>query len=373
MIAAASRAEPPDLFQFRAAAGLEHQSNVRRAPTNEQSDEIGVLSIGVKADKQYGLQRFRADLEAATYRYGNASDLNYSTLNYAAIWDWKFTPRLRGVASAERRQFRDISDSATGLSEIGRRTERTELVEGVYEIDGAWRALAGVSRTNSSTTVPVSWDASPTITSARVGFGREFASGSSVFARFRSGDGEYKAPPPGSGSPDFQEREGDVQVRWVLTGKTSFDARLGHLRRTHDGSPARDFSGPVANANVTWLATGKTTVVAGALRYLSSSGLDTGGHVQSTRFFIGPVWKATAHTSVHARYDRTAREWRDIAAATPQHGRRDTIEATSLGVDWAPHRIVTLSASVRGERVKSNATGGSYRNNAVAAAVKVAF
>lgn len=367
------RAEPPDPVQFRVGVGVEHNTNVLRAPAREQSDEIGVLSVGAKIDRSYSLQRFRADVEASAYRYRSLSHLNYNTLNYLAAWDWSFTPALHGVLSAERRQFRDISDTPAGNFEIGRRTERSELFEGIYNIDGAWRALAGVSRTSSSTTVPLSWDASPTVRSARVGGGYQFASGSSIFVRARRGDGEYKAPLVPGSPADFRENEADVALKWILTGKTSLDARLGHLEREHDAAPQRDFSGPVGNATVTWDATGKTRVVAGVLHYLSSSGLDTGGNVESDRFFIGPVWKATAHTSVNARYDRTTREWRDIAPGTLQAGRRDVIQTMSIGVDWEPRRVVTVSGSLRGERVRSSLPGTSYRNRAVAVGVKLNF
>lgn len=367
------RAEPPDLLRFRASAGVEHDSNVLRAPTNSQSDNIGVLSVGVRAERNYGLQHVMADVEAATYRYRNLSNLNYSTLNYTALWDWKLTPALHGVASAERRQFRDIGDTVVGISEIGRRTERKELLEGIYDIDGVWRALAGVSHSTSSTTLPVSWDASPTVRSAQVGGGYEWASGSSLFGRLRHGKGEYKAPLTLLVSPDFNENEAEAMLKWILTGKTSLDARLSYLRRTHPDAPARNFSGPIGSATANWDVTGKTSVRAGLMRYLSSSGLDTGGHVESNRVFIGPVWKATAHTSVNARYDRTTRNWRDIAAGTSQAGRRDIIQSSSIGVDWEPRRVVALSATVRGERVKSNLVGGSYRNTAFAVAVKVSF
>jgi exopolysaccharide biosynthesis operon protein EpsL len=373
MVPTVLRAEPPDLFEFRAGAGVEHHTNVLQAPTQEQSDDIGVLSVGIKVDREYSLQHFRADVEAATYRYRDLSHLDYSTLNYSAAWDWKFTPALHGVLSAERRQFRDITNGAAGLNEVGRRTERTELLEGIYDIDGAWRALAGVSRSSSTSTVAQSFDANPTVRSARVGGGYEWASGSSLFARFRRGDGEYKDPFLPATASDFRENEADLQLKWILTGKTSLDARLGYLRRTHPQASARDFSGPVGSATVNWAATGKTKVVAGLMRDLSSSGQDIGGHVQSTRFFIGPVWNATAHTAVNARYDRTERNWRDIPAGAQDAGRQDVIQAASIGVDWTPRRIVTVSALVRGERVKSTIPGVSFRNTVVGLAVKVAI
>jgi exopolysaccharide biosynthesis operon protein EpsL len=374
MIPAVLRAEPPNLIQFRAGAGVEHHSNVLQTSTQEQSDEIGVLSVGLKAEREYSLQRFSAEVEAATYKYDKFSHLNYSTLNYAAAWDWKFTPALHGVLSAERRQFRDITDiTGQGLNEVGRRTERTELLEGIYDIDGVWRALAGVSRTSSTSTVPQSWDASPTVRSARVGGGYEWASGSALFLRFRRGDGEYKEPVLPATSADFRENETDLRLKWILTGKTTLDSRVGYLRREHSEAPARDFSGPVGSATVDWSATGKTRVIAGVLRDLSSSGLDVGGHVRSTRFFVGPVWNATALTSLNARYDRIVRSWRDVPAGPEQSGRRDVIQAASIGLDWTPRRIVTVSASVRGERVKSSISGANYRNTVVGLGVKVAI
>jgi exopolysaccharide biosynthesis operon protein EpsL len=371
---AALRAEPPDLFQLRASAGVEHDSNVVRVGTQEESDTIGILSVGAKFDRSYSLQHFRADIEASKYWYNSHPEFDYSTLNYNAAWDWRATPAFHGVLSAERRQFRDITDATIpGLTEVGVRTERVETAEGIYDIDAVWRALAGVLHTANSTTLPVSWDASPTIGSARIGGGYEWASGSSLFARYRRGDGEYTQQRTTTTPADFRESEADLALKWVLTGKTSLDAQLGHLQRTHAGAPARDFSGPIGSATVNWNATGKTTVVAGLARYLGSTGLDTGGHVVSDRIFVGPVWKATALTTVNARYDRTVRNWEDVPTGAPDIGRRDVAETASIGIDWEPRRSVTVSASVRGERVKSNVPGASYRNTAVGAGVKVAF
>jgi len=369
------RAEPPRLVEFRAGAGVEHDSNALRAP-RAQSDDITILSVGAKIDRSYSLQRFRADIEASRYRYRNFTNLNFNAINYAAAWDWRVGSALHGILSADRRQFRDISDTAVGGQVTGRRTERTELLEGMYDIDGVWRALAGVSHTSSTTTVPLSWDASPTVRSARLGGGYEFPSGSSMFLRLRHGDGEYRQPVvlgATAGPSDFREDEVAGDLRWVLTGKTSLDARVAHLERTHPNAPQRDFSGPVGSATVTWEATGKTRVVAGAQHYLTSSGLTTGGFVSSNLFYIGPVWRATAHTSFNARYERTNRSWRDIVPGTIQVGRRDIVETTTVGVTWEPRRWVTVTGGIRGERYRSTEPNTSFRNTAVTLGARLNF
>ena len=81
-------------FQLRALGGFEHQGNVLGSSSNEQSDTVGYAGVGLRADRRYGLQRFRADVEANTYRYNNRSELDYSVFNYALAWDWSVTTKL---------------------------------------------------------------------------------------------------------------------------------------------------------------------------------------------------------------------------------------------------------------------------------------
>jgi exopolysaccharide biosynthesis operon protein EpsL len=360
--------------QLRASVGVEHDSNVLLVPagTGEKSDYVGTAAVGLKWDHQYSLQRFTVDVEAATYRYRDLSNLDYSTLNYKAAWDWHVTPALHGILSADRRQYRDITDTVEGVNTIGRRTERTEVFDATYDLDGPWRLTAGANHYVSSTTVPLSWDASPRINSARAGVGYESSTGSSIYGRFRHGKGTYTAL-TGPGPADFTEDEAEAVAKWVVSGKTTVDARLAHLKRTHDGAPQRDFSGPVGSAGVTWNITAKTRLEAGIVRDLAASGLDVGGHVQSTRYFIGPVWNATALTSVSLRYDRTNRDWKDVPTGSLEANREDVVESASLGVDWSPRRWVTVSAGVRNERLSSNIPGANYRNTATSLGAKFTF
>jgi exopolysaccharide biosynthesis operon protein EpsL len=364
----AQDADAEEGLHFLGRLGVEHDSNVLRVPSgsNPQSDTAWTAGIGLKYNKRFGLQRVRADIEADRWRYQHHSDLNFNTVNYALAWDWSVTPRFHGTVSADRRQFREVTTDPTGATNlIGRRTERNELAEGVFEIDGPWRALTGVSHYRTESTRPGSWDASPDIRYAQVGVGYEASSGSSVTARVKRGDGDYHDPTFAGFAAldtDFRETAEELAFRWAYTGKTTVDGRVGHLKREHSGAPQLDFAGAVGGVNVSWDITGKTRLVGGWLHDLTATGLPTGGHVTSDRFFLAPVWHATAKTSFNLRYDHTKRDWKNISPLAPfDAGRSETVKSLQAGVDWQALRTIGLSGYARQERLHSNLANASYR------------
>lgn len=347
-------------LHLRALLGVEHDSNVLRVP-NGTSDTAVMGGVGLRYEKRFGLQRVHADVEFDTYRYQHQSGLNYNTLNYSLGWNWQVTPRLHGVLSADRRQYRTVTTDPLAVTNlVGRRTEREELAEGTFDLTGNWRVMAGALHTRAEDTQPRSWDASPDETYAQAGVGYEFPSGSLVTARVRRGKGEYKDPSFAIANRSFHDTEEELGVRWALTGKTTLDGAIAHRKREHDGAPQLDFSGWVGHANATWDITGKTRLVAGARRELSASGDVTGGNVVSNRVFISPVWAATAKTSFNFRYDHTTRDWKDVPVASFNRGRSETIEATSVGVDWQALRTISVGAYVRGERLRSSLATGYH-------------
>lgn len=364
--------EPPGL-QLRAMAGAEHQDNVLGAATNKQSDTVGYLGVGLRADRRYGLQRLRADVEANRYKYNNHSELDYSVFNYALAWDWSVTTKWHGVISADQKQYQEITaDPATGTNRVGKRTEQSQGADAVYELGAAWRLLAGVAHTKSDSDSGTSWDASPSVTSARVGVGYELGSGTKLYGHYREGRGTYKDPTPGSARGDFREHETDVQLTWPITAKTAFDGRIGYLKRNNDVSKANDFSGTVGNAAVNWDITGKTRLVAGFAHDLSAAGLGTGGYVASDRFYISPVWKATAQIAVNLRYENVRRDWKNVPAGSANRGREDKLQVLSAGVDWEPRRWLAVTGYVRSEKRDYNVSPG-YRNTVYGAAAKAYF
>lgn len=360
--------EPVDTLQWRASAGIEHDSNVTRTAA-AVSDEITVLAAGVRLDKRYSLQRLTIDAEASTFRFRDLSALDYRTLNYNAAWNFQITPRLQGTASADRRQYRDITDPSTGAARVDRRTERTDLVEAMWLIGGGLRALGGVSQRSSRSSDPRALESSPTVRSAGLGAGYEFASGTLVTAQLRQGEGEYDS---GRG-PDFRETEPFVTLRWPLTARTTLESRAGRLSRKHDAAGERDFEGLVGSGSVQWVYSPKTQVRAGVARDLGSYEVAGGGNVKGWRVFIEPVWKPTEKTAVRLRHSRETREWQTVSAAAPDAGRDDRTHRNAVTLEWSPLRPVLLSAAVRSERRQSNLAAFDYRATIYALAARLTF
>ncbi|HSV48251.1 MAG TPA: XrtB/PEP-CTERM-associated polysaccharide biosynthesis outer membrane protein EpsL [Ramlibacter sp.] len=367
----AAQAQLPESVKLRGSVGVERDDNVLRSSTAPQSDTIGVLGAGITFDKEYSLQRIRVVADWARYSHRNLDNLDYSTLNYLAAWNWSLTPRFRGVASAERQQYRDVTDIGTpGLNRVARHTDRTEKIEGIYEIDGAWRAMGALRNQASESSEAVSYDAGPHVRSVLAGVGYDFGAERNIYARVRQGEGDYSNANFSGG--DFKERELDFTSHWRLTGKTVADGRIGFFKREHDNQPFRDFDGVAGEAAVTWDVTGKTSLRGGYQRQLTAYGLTTGGgHILTNRIYVQPVWRATEQISVNARWQHDDRNWKGVTGV--DSGREDTADYAALGVDWMPTRILTLSTGLRHERRKSNLVGFNYRANIVGLALKVSL
>lgn len=356
-------------LHFGVRAGVEHDSNVLRSSSGQVSDTAWTAGVGLRYNKEFSLQKLRADVEWDTWRYSDHSELNFNTLNYALGWDWSITPRFHGTISADQRQFREVTTDpvAPFANHIGRRTERNELAEAGFGVAGPWRLLAGVSHYKTESSEPGSWDASPDITFVQAGVGYEAASGSSLNLRYKRGRGDYRDPafatfPTFAAlNTHFRDTEEELTGHWAATGKTSVDGRIAHVSREHDNAPGLDFSGMVGSLNANWDITSKTRLVGGWMRDLSATGLPTGGHVDSDRFYISPVYQATFKTSFNLRWDHTRREWKDAASAFPT-GRADTVDSLQAGVDWNALRKITVSGYVRHEKMSSSINGGYSAN-----------
>ncbi len=359
---------PAPVLALHAQASVENDSNVLRT-ANGISDQILGLSAGLQLDKRYGLQRVTLQAQAHRYQFRDYSNLDYNTVTYAGAWNLQMTPYLSGVFSADRRQYRDITNAATTGS-IALRTERREGAEFTLLGRGGWRTLAGVRQDRSRSDDPRSLESSPTITSVLIGGGYEFPSGALFTGRLRRGDGDYGASAAGI---SFRETEPSAALSWPLTPKTTLDARIGYLDRGHDSAFARDFKGFVGNSALRWEYSPRTWVEVGLARDLGSYVFNGGGSIRGWRGFIAPTWKPTEKTTLRLRHAMEQRDWRVASSASPDLGREDRTRWTTLTLEWTPRRLLALTASARQERRHTNLPGLDFRSNSFTLAARLNF
>ncbi len=360
---------PGPVLALHAGAALERDSNILRAP-DAVSDEIGVLSAGLRLDKRYSLQRLTLQAQASRFGFRDYSNLDYSTLTYDGALNFQFTPALRGILSTDRRQYRDITNASAATGRINLRTERRELAEVTLLGRGGWRTLAGLNQSRSRSEDLRALQASPTVSSLHIGGGYEFPAGTLLTAQVRRGDGDYGAVARGIG---FRETEPSVTLRWPATAKTSLDARIGYLDRSHDQEPARDFQGLVANGTLRWVHSPRTSLEAGLARDLGSYEFGGGGHIRGWRLYLAPAWRPSEKTALRFRHTMERREWQVVSPTSPDLGREDRTRWNALTFEWTPRRLLEFTASARQERRHSTLAGAGFRANVVSLGVRLNF
>lgn len=360
---------PEPVLALHAGVAVERDSNVLRA-ASPVSDEIGVFSAGLRLDKRYSLQRLTLQAQANRFRFRDADHLNYSTFNYQGGWNFQFTPAVRGLVSADRRQSRDITNASASVGGVSRRTERRELAEVSLLGRGGWRTLAGLSQFQSRSDNPRALEASPTVSSVHVGAGYEFSAGALVTAQVRRGEGDYGGVASGV---EFRETEPSVRLNWPATGKTALDARVAYLERSHGTQPARDFQGLVADTTLRWTYSPRTSFEAGFARDLGSYEFGSGGRIRGWRLYLAPAWKPSEKTTLRFRHTTQQREWQVVSPASPDLGRDDRTRWNALTFEWTPRRLLEFTASVRQERRESNLAGLDFRANVVALGARLNF
>lgn len=384
LVSAPLRADELDTLQFRAGATAQYDSNVFRLSDSvdtqallarpERSDTALITTVGVLLNKPYSLQRFELDVHAEDYRYRRFSNLNFTAMNYAAAWRWSVTPALHGNLTADRREYVDNTADVQNLGQINRRTERANLFDAEYEIDGAFRVLGGFFDRKTTNSQPFTFESDASVQGAEAGLRYVFPSETSLAYRFKRGSGDYPGRLASAAFANrFKDREHEVRLDWPLTGKTALQARLAHFDRAHENLAARDFSGVIGQLQATWAATGKTTLMLGLARELGDYQTSTTSYYEGYRFFIAPTWRATEKIAVRLRYDHGERDYKGPLPGFVPSGRQDKTNRGLLAVDWQPMRAVKFTFALQSDRRKSSEIGLDYKSHGASIAVQADF
>ncbi len=382
----AVRAEGDDVFTLSADTSLVRDSNLFRLSSgantmaligrNSAAEQINTTALGVRAAKSYSLQRFEIGASVVDYRYQNFNYLNSVASNYDAAWRWSLTPRFYGNLTNSRRETVNSFVDQQGYSIRSQRVNYDTRWDGQFEIDGTWRARAGLSQGSQNSLQNQATEADTTTHGADLGVAYAFASGSTIGYTLRNSKGQYRnrvLPSVSLLDDGFTQVDHDFRIRWVMDGITTAGLHATGIDRTHPNYPQRNYNGIAAGANIKINLSGKTSLAVDWVREFSAYQDDITNYTQTDRLVVTPVWQIGARTNLRLRHEIALRDYLGSPTPVAFSTRTDTTRDTTLALDWQPHTSVTLSASLQDARRTSTFAGLDFQSTQTTVSARFAY
>jgi exopolysaccharide biosynthesis operon protein EpsL len=348
---------------------LTFDANVFRTPDSagpqpgftSKADRINLITVQLKLDKSYALQRLQFDVSKSLTRYNAFSFLDTEALNYRGAWLWSLTPRLTGTLSADRAQAQIPFTQIGGTQRNVRTTNNRNLsVDGW--VAGGWHLLAGVGQSESTTEQTVL--STPSSRSHRVEGGLRYvaASGNSITFMQRAMPSELvnqPLDPVNLIDTNYSDIESELKAAWKPTGRSSIDASLTRKARRNDHFTQRDFSGMAGELRYTWTPTGKLQVNLAANRNISpyaafGNTIENSTYRVDQTYTLGTDWNVAAKIAVHLNVTRSTSDYGGPVFAVTAPARNDEFRSVRLSFDWTATRNASLNFSLERDRRTSN-------------------
>lgn len=358
-------ADPEDTLNFALGGGVRFEENLFRFSDDvdedslpgspHKSDMIYSANAGIKINKLYSQQQFMLNVMLTENKFQQNSFLDYSEVDYTAAWFWHLTPRISGIILADQQQslvnfsdFRSFDDSNVQTSQF-----RMFSIDG--DLGAGWHAIGALTditaRTNQNFQEIGDYE------QTGVELGGKYVSRADNWISLvqRESDGNYNRDIDLGSQLDegFEDSETEAKLYWELTGKSTIDARLGHLERKHDNFSDRDFSGMVGKFLYKWQATGKVELNASVSRSLISFQSSNYSYYIAETFSISPVWSITSKSKLWLRYDIGTRDHRGAIVANAER-RDDVMQSFVIAGEWNPTRTIKVGAGLQHDRRTSS-------------------
>lgn len=369
LLSPSAHADQNDPFNFIAGVSMQHDDNIfllpsgySLPPTVERSDNITSAYGGLKLDKLYSMQRFKADYTVTAYRYQNNSNLDFIAQRYDLAWLWNLTPYLNGILSAERQEsLNNLQDNRnfalTNIQNI--RTTQNQHFEADFSPHGIWHLLGGVTHSSLNNSQIFSEEDNFSMNSLDAGVKYDFRSGSAVTLMGHERRGTYDNRPLNPAAlfdTRFNESEAEAKLSWLISGKSQVNVRAAYVSRSNDNFSQRDYSGMVGNVDYRWLPGGKLSVTLYASSNLSSYQALDSSYVRNNALSITPAYSLTDKVTLRAAASISEQSFLG-EGVIPSSNRVDKAKSASIGVDWTPWRSLTVGGNLVRSTRSSNIPG----------------
>jgi len=355
---------------------------------SDKSDNITRLGLGLKADVPVSRQHLVLEAQMDSYHYDHFSLLNNTAYSASGTWQWQYGNDWNGTAGIGSRRFLggfgELQAPAKDMV-----TETHTYGSAAYALTARYKLRGALDYYNYSHDLPGANILDNDVTSGTVGVDYVTPELNSLGLQIKYSDGNYQnSQLVGATLVDnrYNETETSAVAHWVVSGKSTIDARLGYTSRKHKAIAARDFGGATGSLNYTLQVGSKTALIASAYRELKAYealpgsfaptyGDFTAAYVLSNGLSFGPRWAPTATIVLQAQFLYEKRDFKGDPSTTllgtPE--REDTYRGTQLSVGYRPIPRAQLSLSWEHGNRSSNLFGRDFIFNAWYANAKYTF
>lgn len=365
-----------DPLQFFASQTFQHDSNLLRLPASispalitggsatSRSDLISITSAGVRFDREYSLQRFRADAALNAVRYGDYTNLNYLGYNAGGTWNWALGRQWYGEATVRgERYLASFADIRTVEKNV---VDRTRLrASAGYRFTPAWSVVSSLDTSSLSNSARVFAYNDSRVGGFEAGVRWEPRSGADWQFLWRRADGRYPnrqvRDALGNAMPvtvDNAYAEDRLFTRLGVepTDKSRVQGDIGFTRRRYENLSQRDFSGVTFGFEYTWRGSDALGVLAYARRDLGAFDTLTASHVDTRVLGVRPTLQLSGKTSAQGLVEHKRLEFAGdpgfVLTSTEQ--RQDTLTVFSGTLSYEFSRKVLVSGTLRWDRRASS-------------------
>lgn len=385
--------------RFNVFGGLMRDSNVFRladitppiAGFTQKHDTIYRYGAGIDVDLPVSRQRVLLMGRVEQRKYDHFDALDHTGYQLGGTWRWVVGNDWSGDIGYERRKYLEGFGETQALVKDMVTADHAFANAG-YLLTPRWRVRGGAEVWKFDHSDSRRAPSDLRISSLIAGLDYVTPALNSIGVQLRYNDGDFPTPQPAviggvaiGVDNSYREWEASAVLHWVLTGKTTMDARVGYTKREHEQFPQRDFDGLTGRVSFDWFVASKTLLNFAAWREtLGNTGILSSDFVTQNASFasyvvsegvsFGPSWAPTAQLVLHGRIVRETREFKGSGTLLGTLAEiEDKFTGYRLAAGWTPRRFIELSVAVdKGER-SSNFAVREYDYTAVMANARLRF
>jgi hypothetical protein len=353
-----------------------HDSNIFRVSgdtTDQQSDTIGHLGVGLESDWKLSRQHLLLDALVDRAKYDGQGQLDHTYIDGLANWAWQVGNLWDGNLGYEyKKELSSFTEQLVPTKDM--RTTHRGFWNGGYQIHPDWKVSAGVDYADVSYQDRNFLDRKTTTGSLAVQYKNTRNTYVGVAGDYAKNDlKDLEIAPGTSVNSDYNVATISGIFSWEGSEKSSLEARLGYTDVRYDDLNDLDFQGTTGRLIYHWTLTEKTRMDAEIWRETTSLNNEITSYVLQKGVSIKPVWLATPKIKVRGRVAYTNDDFKarnDVAAAVGVQRRNDDTWKYGIGTTWSPRPYFNLSLDYRRETRDSSINARDYNDDMFIATIR---